>query len=95
MQAAETNVKKFEAAVAKFCVQVRAPSFVLDNAADPLYLVMDPDSRIHASVYRIYIWILDLDPAIFVNDKTNFCSMFFCLFLFEGVHLHHKLKRSH
>jgi hypothetical protein len=43
-------VKKFEAAAAKFCVQVRAPSFVLDCFADPLHFFMDPDSRIHASV---------------------------------------------
>jgi hypothetical protein len=49
LQAAETKVKKFEAAAAKFCVQVRAPSFVLDSVADPLYFVMDPDSWIHTS----------------------------------------------
>ncbi len=49
--------------------------------ADPCLCVKDPD--------------LDpgSEPAIFVND-INFCSMFFCLFLFEGVHLHHKLKKK-
>ncbi len=62
----------------------------MSSVPDPWHFGVDPDPdpRIHASDKWIRIWILDPDPAIFVNDlqdankKTNFFTQFFLLVTF-------------